>query len=139
MKDMQEMFTDIANDKKHYSEMARDVLVDLLRQGVEEEKHKNGYEFKEEDVSELVDFVLEQINNTSKKLNGKETQCSYQPLTFQMAYAIWSRSPASYCEQKVISPLVLPSESQMRKVKQANKCKDGEDIMVYQLRMAERI
>mmetsp|Transcript_26256 Transcript_26256/g.55843 ORF Transcript_26256/g.55843 Transcript_26256/m.55843 type:complete len:96 (+) Transcript_26256:982-1269(+) len=66
MKDMQEMFTDITNDKKHYSEMARDVLVD-------------------------------------------------QPLTFQMAYAMWSRSPASYREQKAISPLVLPYESHYRR------------------------
>ena len=55
-----------------------------------------------------------------------------------MAYAMWSRSSGGYREMKAITPQCLPSDRQLRKIKQRNKVKDGEDIKVYQMRAAAK-
>ena len=138
MGSMKGVCKDIVKDKGKFEDIARTALVDLLKQGVNNEKKKNGYKFKEENVSELVTFLLEQITNMSKKLSGKSRNQNYSPLTFQLAYAMWSRSSAAYREMQQISPLLLPSERRLRDIKQQNKVRDGEDIKAYQLRAAAR-
>jgi len=119
--------------------MARDAVIGLMKGGVENEKNvKNGYEFKDDDVNDIVDFIVEQISNTAKKLTGKDKQYRYSPVVMQMAYAMWSRSSGGYREMKAITPQCLPSDRQLRKIKQRNKVKDGEDIKVYQMRAAAK-
>ena len=103
-----------------------------MKQGVENENNvKNGYDFKEEDVNDIVDFILEQISNTTKKMTGKDKQCRYSHILMQMSYAMWSRSNAGYREMRAITPQSLPSDRQLKNIKQRNKVKDGEDIKVY--------
>ena len=99
---------------------------------------KNGYEFKDDDVNDIVDFIFEQISNTAKKLTGKASQCKYSPVVMQMAYAMWSRSSGGYLEMKALTPQCLPSDRQLRTIKQRNKVKDGEDIKVYQMRALQK-
>ena len=89
-------------------------------------------------MNDIVDYVLEQISNTAKKLTGKATQCKFSPVVMQMAYAMWSRSSGGYREMKALTPQCLPSDRQLRTIKQRNKVKYSEDIKVYQMRAAAK-
>ena len=51
---------------------------------------------------------------------------------------MWSRSSGGYREMKSLTPQCLPSDRQLRMIKQRNKVKDGEDIKVYQMRAAAK-
>ena len=95
MEELGSVCTDVSKNKQTYSAMAREAVIGLMKQGVENEKDvKNGYDFEEEDVSDIVDFILEQISNTAKKLTGKNKRCRYSPIVMQMACAMWSQSNA---------------------------------------------
>jgi len=132
MEELGSVYTDVSKNKQTYSAMAREAVIGLMIQGVENENNaKNGYDFEEEDVFGIVDFILEQISNTARKLTGKDKGCRYSPIVMQIAYAMWSRSNAGYCELRAITPQCLPSDRQLKNIKQRNKVKDGEDIKVY--------
>jgi len=141
MKDIRQIFSQVSNNRKEYAEYARLALVELLREGVEIEKSgKSEYEFDPKDpkIDEMINFMMEQITNTSRQLNEKKRQVRYTPMTMQLCYAMWSRSPAGYREMKSLSPLALPCERQLQNLKQANRVKDGRDIKTYQMRAATR-
>ena len=67
-----------------------------MKQGVENEKKSNDCEFNEDDVTEMVDFMTEQVGNMVKCLCGKEKQCRFSPITAQFACATWSKSPSQF-------------------------------------------
>jgi len=91
MEELGSVCTDVSKNKQTYSAMAREAVIGLMKQGVENEKDvKNGYNFEEEDVSDIVDFMFEQISNTSKILTGKDRRCRYSPIVMQIVYAMWS-------------------------------------------------
>jgi len=91
MEELGSVCTDVSKNKQTYSAMAREAVIGLMKQGVENENNvKNGYDFEEEDVSDIVDFILEQIFNTARKLTGKDKRCRYSPTVMQMSYAMWS-------------------------------------------------
>jgi hypothetical protein len=138
MNSMQGVCQDISNDKKKFADIAKSALIDLFRQGVENEKKKNDYEFVENDVEELATHLLEQITNMSRNLYGKKKQQRYSPLSMQVAYAMWSRSSAAYREMRELSQQMMPCERRLRDAKQQNKVRDGEDVKAYQLRAAAR-
>ena len=86
MEELGSVCTDVSKNKQTYSAMAREAVIGLMKQGVENENNvKNGYDFEEEDVSDIVDFILEQIFNTARKLTGKDKRCRYSPIVMQMA------------------------------------------------------
>ena len=59
---MQSICSDISKDKKSFAQSAREAVLEILRDGVghENKKKSNGYEFKDDDVSEFVDNIIEQ-------------------------------------------------------------------------------
>ena len=95
MGETRRVFNEISNNQQNFEGLAREAIVEIFEQGVHNQKKKNDYEFDPKDISEMVEFLMEQITNTAKMLTGKEKQCRYCPLTMQMAYAMWSRSDAA--------------------------------------------
>ena len=57
MAEMEGVFRDISADKETYRDHARDSLLELLSQSVQNEKKTNGYECNHKDVTEMVDFI----------------------------------------------------------------------------------
>ena len=80
------LFNSISNNPKNFEGYAREAIVKIFKQGVNNQKKKNDYEFDPKDISEMVEFLMEQITNTAKTLSGKAKQCRYYTLTMQMAY-----------------------------------------------------
>lgn len=109
-----------------------------MKEGVDRETKTNEYEFDEKDVTEMVDFIMEQMSNCAMTLAGKSRQCRYSPLTMQLAYAMHSRSASAYCEFNSLSPLFMPGARRLRGMKQVNKVTDSRDVKVYQLRASAR-
>ena len=48
------------------------MLFELLVHGVKNEKNKNNYEFEQEDVGSIVDYIREQLSNEVKLLSRKD-------------------------------------------------------------------
>jgi hypothetical protein len=138
IEELNQILSSVVQNKKQYQVALRDSLLALLKMGVIAEGKGSDYEFQEEDVTDMVDAVMEQITNQAKKLNGKDKQCRFSPKTIQLSFALWSRSGAAYRELKSFSPEILPSVRLLQNIKQQNKVRDGRDIKVYQLRAASR-
>jgi len=138
--DMQTICTEVLNDGSSKETMKK-ILVAVLKDTVESEAKTSEdlANFNESDkrVLDLVDTITEQISNISKDITNKKKQCRYGPVTMQLAYAIWSRSPASYREMRAIVPHMTPCPRQLAKMKKANKVEDGcSNIGVYILRLS---
>ena len=58
---------------------------------------------------------------------------------YQIAYAEFARSEASYREKKHMSPLSSPSVRQLRRLRSVSKVKDGRNSKVYELRRAAKM
>ena len=87
----------------------------------------------------LVDYMKEQIINEVLILSGKEKQVSFSLQTWQLANALYSRSPANFREQKELSPVHLPSESSMKKVQSQNRVDDGRVTTAFEKRQASNL
>jgi hypothetical protein len=67
--------------------------------------------------NEFVDVVLTEIDNYTKKLNGKTTQLRLHPLIMRLATNLYTTSPSAYMDLQTSTLFSLPSESTMKKKK----------------------
>ena len=99
-------------------------------------KHKVGH--AEKSADELVDTVVEAMLNTSLELNGRSDQCSYSPVIFQVAQAVWSTSPAAYKDLCNLLPFSIPGKRQLQRNAKEAHTKDGRTPKPYQQRLATK-
>ena len=67
----------IAKDTKKFEAILSEHLIEMFEQAVTNEGKGSDYEFNPEDVKEHVKFLMEQIINLARDLNGKKKQCRY--------------------------------------------------------------
>ena len=128
----------ITSNKDLYYGLAKEALIAILRQGVKNKEGSNNYEFDPAHVKDLLNFMMEQLQNTVRTLTGKSSGCRFSPITAQFAYSLWDSSPAQFRASKAILPLCLPGERQLKRIKQRNKCEDGEDIKAVQMLASQK-
>jgi hypothetical protein len=137
-KDLQDV---TVKNKDKTKAILREGILELFKESVTSEGKGSSYEFDEGDVSAIVNSLMEQMTNVSKKLHGKDKQCrlSHQrKFNFPMPYALWSQSASAYRTFRATSDKPMPCERTLQRVKQENRVKDGRDIKTYQLRQAAR-
>ena len=61
LNELRTMGQSITDNKELFGDIAKNAIIDLMRQGVENEKKSNDYEFDPDDVNAMVDFMFEQI------------------------------------------------------------------------------
>ncbi len=66
---------------------------------------------------EFVDVVVAEIDNYTKKLNGKSTQLRFHLLIMQLTTNLYTTSPSAYMDLQKCTIFSLPSESTMKKKK----------------------
>ena len=82
--------------------------------------------------------MREQLQNTVRTITGKSSGCRFSPITTQFPYSLWDSSAAQFRASKAILPLCLPGERQLKRIKQRNKCEDGEDIKAVQMLASQK-
>ena len=129
----------ILEEKAEFLPLLEGMLYEMLDRGVAMEEKKNNYEFKREDVKEIVEQIMEQMSNEVKVLSGKATATSFSPKTYQISHALFSRSPAHYREFKALSAFHYPSISGHKKIKTANKVSAGRGTKAYEMFLSGKI
>ena len=98
--------------------------------------NKIGYEFKVEDVDDLVETLKEQCVNQVEVLTGNKKQVRFSSRTWEVVHSLYSKSASTYHHHKELSPLVYPSESSIKKVGTFNRVRDGRDFTTFEKRQA---
>eukprot|EP00984_Skeletonema_dohrnii_P030078 scaffold21210_cov78-Skeletonema_dohrnii-CCMP3373.AAC.1 len=126
-------------NRSQTKENLRQVLTGFMSSVVEHDKSaKSPVEVDMEEVEEAVDFVVQNMMNTSLALNGKSKQCKFSPLTVHIANLAHNTSPAAFREMKANCPLhMFPSERQMQRNKKVNKVTSGQTSKPYEIKRAE--
>ena len=79
----------IENFDGTYKELLKETLVQLLQHGVDSKKsNKIGYEFKVEDVDDLVETLKEQCVNQVEVLTGNKKQVRFSPRTWEVVHSL---------------------------------------------------
>jgi hypothetical protein len=82
----------------------------------------------------IVDVVLTEIDNYTKKLNRtKTTQLKFHPLIMTLATNLYTSSPSAYMDLQKSIIFALPSESTLNKKKSEHSVKDGKNVSIYML------
>lgn len=111
------------------------LLVELVKEGALGETRDPSFEFKESDAIELTDYIAEQLDNAVQKISGKSNQIRHGVLAYQLAYVDITTSKSSYREKKKLSPIAMPSEREMGRLKSISRTKDGDDKALYESRL----
>jgi hypothetical protein len=82
---------------------------------------------------EFVDVVLTEIDNYTKKLNGKTTQLRFHPLIMRLAMNLYMSLPLAYMDLQKSTIFALPSESTLKKKKSEHSVKDSKNVTIYML------
>ena len=128
----------ILNEKEKFVPQLEEVLYDLFERGVTAEEKTNGYAFNPADVKDIVDQILEQMSNQIKILVGKSKQCKFSPATYQIAHALYSRSPAHFREFQALSAFHYPSEKSHKKLKSINHASGGRGSKIYEMYLSTK-
>ncbi len=137
---VKEVFDDVLQkNRKETKKLLKDVLKTTMSSFVEHDKsQKNPVEVEERDVDNVVEFLVESMDNTSKALNGKEKQCQFSPTMMMICDSVYNTSTAAFRQAKAHSPLhIFPSERQMQRRKADNKIADGQTSKPYELKKEE--
>ena len=138
MDELRSICEDITDNKELFFDIAKQALILMLRQAVDNEESSNDYTFDEGDVTKMVNFMIEQLEHMTKVLTGKSRGCRFSPKATQFAYSLWDASPAQFRASTAILPLYFPGERQCKRIKQRNKCEDGEDVKTYQILASQK-
>mmetsp|Transcript_21959 Transcript_21959/g.34430 ORF Transcript_21959/g.34430 Transcript_21959/m.34430 type:complete len:449 (+) Transcript_21959:355-1701(+) len=120
------------DQRKELRGMLQKLLSTAMETMIENEKSKQpDAKIDMDEVNEMVSCVVENMENMSKSVSGKGKQVRFSPTTLALATAVYNTSPAAYREMKANSPMNLPSERHMRRVKAETKVKDGQTTKPY--------
>jgi hypothetical protein len=75
--------------------------------------------------------VLNEVDNFAHKKNNKEKQCRFSPAVLRLCMNLYNKSPAAYAEFREQSIFSIPSESTMKKRRQANRLEEGFNPIIY--------
>ena len=127
----------IKNFDGTYKELLKETLVQLLQHGVDSKKsNKIGYEFKVEDVDDLVETLKEQCVNQVEVLTGNKKQVRFLSRTWEVVHSLYSKSASTYHHHTGLNPLIYPNESSIKKVRTFNRVRDGRDFTTFEKRQA---
>jgi hypothetical protein len=141
MEELRTVTTNISSNRKEYRQHCKEGLLLMFEQQFSiEKKHDSKDEFdpNNEVVSKFVEFILDQIDGISKKLNGKEKQIRFNTDMIECSYALYARSRAGFKEMKSLFPFLMPSDRTLDRVKHSNKVRDGDDVAVFQQRLMSK-
>jgi hypothetical protein len=110
--------------------LRRELIGCLIKQFGGEDKESSVVDNNEHD--EFVDVILTEIDNYTKKLNGKTTQLRFHPLIMRIATNLHMTSPSAYMDLQKSTMFSLPSES----TNQSGSCKEkpsrrAPDVLSY--------
>ena len=136
--EMEEKLRDICDKQDDFRTSARAALIEVMEDGLKEEKDDPDAKIEEKDIDGILTFVVEELQNTLKDLAGKENQKEYSALTLQLAYSDWSRSQASYRANSALTPQSRPSMRTLQRHRAATKVRDGICTKAYEIRYFAR-
>lgn len=121
--------------REAFKKTIESTLVDVLKEGIVRERNDPSIDFDKADVADLVSLISEQLDNAVQKLSGKPGQVRHSPMSYQMAWAAYKRSKAGFRETSIISPLAMPHERELGRLKSVSKVEDGKDSTIYETRL----
>jgi hypothetical protein len=125
-------------EKDNFRASARAALIEVMKEGLKEEKEDPDAKFEEKDIDGILNFIVDELQNTLKDLAGKKNQKQYSALTMQLAYSDWSRSQAGYRATLALTPLARPSMRTMQRHQAQTMVRDGICTKAYEIRFFTR-
>eukprot|EP00978_Attheya_sp_CCMP212_P012247 scaffold30443_cov23-Attheya_sp.AAC.1 len=129
---------DICDKEGNFRDSARAALIELMEEGVKEEKGNPDAKIEKDDIDGILNFIVDELQNTLKDLTGKKKKKQYSALTMQLAYSDWSRSQAGYRVNMALTPLARPSMRTMQWRRAQTMVRDGICTKAYEIRFFAR-
>jgi hypothetical protein len=107
--------------------LKKDLVVCILEATCEEGKEK----WNKKESEEFAQFMIEEIKNKAKEMNGKTTTVRFSQGTLRTALTLYLRSQVGYEEFKENSPQCLPSVRTLRKLQSKMGVNEGYNPTIY--------
>jgi hypothetical protein len=116
----------------------RRLLLYSLVESEHAERNSSSDKLSEADCKEFVSTVLTEVDNFIHKKNNNEKQCRFSPAVLRLSMNLYNKSPGAYAEFRAHSIFAFPSESTMKKRRQANRLEEGFNPIIYCRHVAQR-